>query len=95
MRTRELTVIIVGLLICSVCQGQEDQGLFISGRVLDDQAQAVAQAEILPGKDVKVHLVQVAEMDQATLDQWLAKYKIPFKCPFLNGDFEEKKLEWA
>jgi hypothetical protein len=57
--------------------------------------QLAGQAQTLQGTDVKVQLVQVTEMEQATLDQWLAKYKIPFNCAFLNGDFEEKKLEWG
>jgi protocatechuate 3,4-dioxygenase beta subunit len=46
MRPREWIVIIVGLLICGVCRGREDQGLFISGRVVDYQAQPVADAEV-------------------------------------------------
>ena len=57
--------------------------------------QLAKKAQTLTDEGVTVALVQVAEIEQAALDQWLVKYKIPFKSHLSERDFEKMKLEWG
>jgi len=57
--------------------------------------QLAKQAQALSDGDMTVMLVQVAEIEQPALKQWMIKYEIPFKNASSKGDFEEKKLEWG
>jgi hypothetical protein len=56
--------------------------------------QLAKQAQTLSDEGVTVVLVQVAEIEQPALKQWIIKHEIPFKSTSLKADFEEKKLEW-
>ena len=57
--------------------------------------QLAKQTQTLTDEGVTVVLVQVAEIEQPALKQWMGKYEIPFKTASLKADFEEKKKTWG
>lgn len=57
--------------------------------------QLAQQAQTLNGHDVKTVLIQVTEIEQETLDQWLSRYEIPFRRCCLKGGFEKVKRQWG
>jgi hypothetical protein len=58
--------------------------------------QLAQQAQTLLDQEVKVVLVQVTELAQKTLDQWLSRNEIPFQsCSLKKGAFDQAKRPWG
>jgi len=55
----------------------------------------VKKAEELKGKGVVVALVQAEPMEQKNLDEWIAKYQIPFAVGVLKDQPDKTKFDWG
>jgi len=52
-------------------------------------------AEKQSEQDLVVLLIQTAQVEQDSFDQWLINNEVPFKRGMLKGNFEEKKQDWG
>ncbi len=55
----------------------------------------VGQMDLLKAKGIEVVVLQVAKIDRADLDRWLAEEKVPFKVQIVPGDFDKQRYAWG
>jgi protocatechuate 3,4-dioxygenase beta subunit len=57
--------------------------------------QLAKQAEQLTQKGVSIAAIQVSEIDQNVLNEWIKKYNIPFPVGVVQGDAEKTCFAWG